>query len=87
MDYSDIYPRIKHAQKPKHQSYDTKLNLALEVIEQKCPEQWDIVLNYIVSKSIMPEPLIGDTDNFLAREAAKKSAYIRIYRRLARIDS
>lgn len=85
MNYANMYPRIKKAQK-KGEGYDTKLNLALETINQRCPEEWDVILDYIVSKSIMPEPLADDTDNFLAREAAKKSAYVRIYRRLALVD-
>ena len=85
MNYTGIYPRIKKAQTPP-EGYDKKLNNAIAKIDFACGEEWTVILDYIVSKSIMPEPLSGDTDSFLARKAAEKAAYIRMYRRLALVD-
>lgn len=68
-------------------SYNDGINLAITELEMKCAHSWNAILNHIVAQSIISKPHRDDSDSLIAREAAEKAAYVKLYRRLAMIDN
>lgn len=68
--------------------YDEKLNDAIEYIEAKCPDQWNIILAHIDSLAVMPPNMFkirNITDTEVSRKAFECNAYGNVFARLARL--
>lgn len=74
------------ADKSPEKEYKQRLDAAILSIQQKCEQDWDIILEHIISQSVVPEVLKDDSDNYVARKAVEKRVYVRLYRRLALIN-
>jgi hypothetical protein len=81
--------QVRADKRGKDTGYDDKLNSCIEVIEAKCPDQWNFILAHIDSEAVIPPNRFyrrGVTDNEIAREAFARNAMGKLFARLARFQ-
>lgn len=64
--------------------FDDKLNAAIEMIGTRCPQEWQMILDYIDAEALMRDPQ-GMNELEVVRMAERKQGCAKIFYRLSRI--
>ncbi len=65
-------------------NFDGELNKAIETIDTRCPQEWQMILDYIDAEALMRDPQ-GMSELDVVRMAERKQGCAKIFYRLSRI--
>lgn len=71
----------------KKNDYQLRITRAIERIEELCPNEWDVILDYIEDEATQKKVLDTTTDNIAARWAYAYSRIQKILLRLKLVDT